>query len=139
MRSFRGKSEARVTRFAEGINEVIGHPLTFVVALIQTLVWTVIAVVTTLDKHGFWFLYFATAVSYVTQFTLTLVSLQAKREARNAAELAAMSEKRTLELLVAVHAAVTGMRALLQAIKHEMDENDEILDEIHGRIHEGDG
>lgn len=122
------------TRFAEWINEVIGHPVTFLVALVGTDIWTGFILTTHFDPHGFWFLYLATAVSFVTQFTLTLVGLQAKREAHFAAERAAEGARRQEETQRAILATMSAVHAIVQAVKHTMEEDDEILEEIRDAI-----
>ena len=107
--------ERKVRRFAEYVNLGIGHPLAFVLASVQTLLWTILVLATSFDPHGFWFLYFATAVSYVTQFTLTLVGLSAKREARLAADEGARSIRLLQQSLENQHASLGALDALLKS------------------------
>lgn len=44
----------------------------FVQAFLLTLGWTAL-IFAGFDKHGFWFLYFATAVSFITQFSVAII------------------------------------------------------------------
>lgn len=119
-----------VTRLAEAVNEVVGHPVAFLLALIQTALWTVMIVLYPhLDPHGFWFLYSATAVSYVTQFTLTLVGLTAKKEAQRSADQSAKNSEASLVLMHTIH-------ALVEAVQADIASRDEGLDDQLEDIHE---
>jgi uncharacterized membrane protein len=117
-----------VTALAGLVNDVVGHPVTFAAATVQTIVWTVVVLTTHLDPHGFWFLYVATAFSYVTQFTLTLVGLTAKREAGRAAD-------DSRETLAAVLATMKATEALIVAVRAEeaarAEEMGVALEELH--------
>ena len=134
--------EKKVRRFAEWVNLGIGHPLAFVLASVQTLLWTILVLATSFDPHGFWFLYFATAVSYVTQFTLTLVGLSAKRDAARAADEGARSIRLLHQSLENQQASLGALDALmtsrsvlfadmsqaLQLLQRGQDEQDELLE-----------
>ena len=111
----------RVTALAEGVNEVIGHPFAFVLAVLQTLIWTAFVIETPYDRHGFWFLYVATAISYVTQFTLTLVGLSAKREAQSAS-------RTSHETLAAILTALHAIRELVNELQTDVEERDEAFE-----------
>lgn len=99
-------AETATERFAEFVNRVVGHPVSFVLSTLQTIGWTVIVLTTHADPHGFWFLYLATAVSYVTQFTLTLVGLTAKREAQRAADESKRAADEMHELLQTISSGI---------------------------------
>lgn len=119
-----------VTRLAEGVNEVVGHPIAFLLATIQTIAWTALVILhPQLDPHGFWFLYTATAISYVTQFTLTLVGLSSKKEAKRAAE----ESRRTLEAGLAtmrtVHELVGTVKTMVGEIGEQVSEVDREIDQ----------
>lgn len=119
----------RILRFAEWVNRLIGHPLMFIAALIQTSIWTCAVLMTHFDPHGFWFLYSATAVSYVTQFTLTLVGLSAKDEAGRSAD----ESHQALETL---HAAVSVLTELVATVRADIASRDESIDDQLEEIHE---
>lgn len=124
-----------IRRLAEGINEAIGHPVAFVLATLQTLIWTAIVLTTHADPHGFWFLYMATAISYITQFTLTLVAVQGKKEARHAAELSERNLEQQTTLLENQQATMMALQAVVLSVKDELSDTTEILEEIDEHFH----
>lgn len=114
---------------AELVNEAIGHPIAFMLALVQTGVWTALVLRGGFDPHGFWYLYTATAVSYVTQFTLTLVGLSAKREA-------AKADASAREALTALLATMKAVEALIATVRLEERERGEQMDQAISEIHD---
>ena len=66
-------------------NDWLGSVAGFAQAILITLAWTLI-VGLGLDKHGFWFLYFATAVSFITQFNLAIIGRRSSRKVDEALE-----------------------------------------------------
>ena len=87
------------------------------------------------DPHGFWFLYMATAISYITQFTLTLVAVQGKKEAKHAAELAERNLKQQTTLLENQQATMVALQAVVLSVKDELSDTTEILEEIDEHFH----
>ena len=97
---------------AERFTDWLSSPAGLIQGLILTLVWIPL-VIFGADKHGFWFLFFATLVSFLTQFPLAYASRRA--------------EMHTLKLMKL-------MVALAEEIKADVAEQGEQLDEIEDRL-----
>lgn len=102
-----------VDRLVEGFNDWLASRAAFVQTTLLTLAWTV-AVVLGWDPHGFVFLYFATAVSFVTQATLAIIARRAQAEARIATEQNAHAEKIQFAMLKEIDAQTELLEQQLQ-------------------------
>lgn len=80
------------------------------------------------DKHGFLYLYIATALSLITQVPLAMIGSRA-------AEKAEAAEARTIEALGAILATMTTVHAMVELMRVELDQHEEILEEIHDEVH----
>jgi hypothetical protein len=95
----------------------------FVQIVLATLLWVPL-VVFGIDSHGFLYLYIATALSVITQVPLAMIGYRAMLKAESA-------EERTKSALEGMLATMKAMQVIVEAMKHEMGEQDNILDEIH--------
>ena len=95
----------------------------FIQIALVTILWIPL-VVTGIDKNGFLYLYIATALSIFTQVPLAMIGYRAMKKAEGA-------EERTVTALEAILATMRAMQSIVEAMKHEMIEQDQILDEIH--------
>ena len=134
-------------------NRWLASPAGFIQATILTIAWTVAAVLG-VDEHGFWFLYVATAFSFVTQFNLAIFASRAGASARAADDRAyktlqrmeasddadgeiLLSLKQALEnqkdvlgtLIVLTQAQIQGRTELVRAIA-TLDEQVDALNEV---------
>jgi low affinity Fe/Cu permease len=81
----------------------LASPIGFVQACVVTVLWCV-AIAHGLDHHGFWFLFVATLISFVTQFTIAFQNEQASE----ALDLALRNQADTMRLLVALTQEIRG-------------------------------
>ena len=104
-------------RVAERFTDWLASPLALLQAIIITLPWLVVVAVGW-DPHGFWFLFFATLISFLTQFPLAYASRR--------------SEEHMLKMMRL-------MVALAEEIKSGQDEQDSTLNRLLGVTDVGDG
>lgn len=90
----------------------LASPAALVQGIVLTLLWLPL-IWFGLDEHGFWFLFFATLVSFLTQFPLAYASRR--------------SERHMLKLMRL-------MVALAEEIKHGQDDQDHALEEIEEKL-----
>jgi hypothetical protein len=95
----------------------------FVQVIAVTLGWIPL-VVLGVDNHGFIYLYIATALSLVTQIPLAMIGWKAMSKAESAEEGA----KQTMEGMLVT---MKSLQAIIDSLRHQMGEQDVILDEIH--------
>ncbi len=77
---------ARIVNSAiEAFNDWLGSEAGLIQGVVLTIVWTVAAFVG-VDRHGFAFLYFATALSFITQFNIAIIGRRSSRKVDDALE-----------------------------------------------------
>lgn len=108
-----------MTWLAERFTDWLASPAALLQGLILTLVWLP-AVFLGIDRHGFWFLFAATLVSFITQFPLAYASRR--------------SEAHMLKLMKLLVALAEENKVLEQAAVKLDERQDELLDLI---INEG--
>lgn len=100
------------TRLAERFTDWLASPRALIQGLVLTFLWLPL-VWFGIDAHGFWFLFFATLVSFITQFPLAYASRRSE-----------MHMVKLMRLMV----------ALAEEIKSEQGEQTAQLDEIEEHI-----
>lgn len=96
----------------------LASPAGFLQAVVITVLWCV-AIARGWDQHGFAFLFFATLISFVTQFTIAFQNEQAA----SALDLTLRNQAETMRLLV----------TLAKKLEQEQEENqDELLEKLEG-------
>lgn len=106
-------------RLAARFTDWLASPAALIQGILVTLPWLAI-VFLGFDKHGFWFLFFATLVSFITQFPLAY----AARRAEQHSALLLRNLNDTMKLLV----------ALADKIRADQESQEDILEEIQERI-----
>jgi len=131
-------------------NRWLASPAGFVQATILTIAWTVAAVLG-VDEHGFWFLYVATAFSFVTQFNLAIFASRASAAARAADEQAfetlqrmEASDDADEEILLSLKQTLENQQTMIQAVvelvqegvaaRHALNEALQIVDDEVGQL-----
>lgn len=113
-----------VDRSADWVTTWLRSRAAFVQVFLGTVLWVPAFVLTGVDPKGTLYLDIATALSLVTQVPLAMIGWKAMIKAEAA-------EKKTDDTLGAMLATMKAVQALVEAVRHELQEQDEILTEIH--------
>lgn len=109
-----------IVRVVHAFNAWIGSIQGVIFGLVTTLV-SVPLVVFHVDRNGFDSLYYMTAVSYLTQFTLTLAAIQLHREGAKHERLVVQMLKNQADTMTFLIAAVKDQGELLEEIHDEVE------------------
>lgn len=123
-----GSWQNRVDAQARWVANWLRSRSAFITLVYGTVLW-IPFVVLGLDPHGFLYLYIATSLSLVTQVPLAMLAYWASREAESA-------NIKMHEGLAGIHAIGTATQALVEVIKDDVADHDEILEDSEKSLQE---